>query len=407
MRNKARKSAVFALMLVISLLLAGHESTIRALAITSESIQQKESQINDIKNQKKQLESSLTDIENVRNQLAKEKSNLQSYVKTLDANLTEIQEKIDALKTSIEEKQTEIDETEKELAEAVATQNAQYEAMKKRIQFMYEEGGVNSLEFLLGAASYSEMLNKTEFIEAVASYDRKKLEEYAATTKYVETCKKQLDEEKAFLEAAKKGVEEEEASVEALISDKTTEISAYSADINNKDAAIKEYKDEIASQNATIAALEKAVAEEKRRLAEAGGQKRTYDGGMFCFPAPSYTRISDDYGERVHPVLGVTMFHNGVDMAAPSGSPILAAYDGEVVAAAYSGSMGNYIMIDHGDGLYTIYMHASALYVSKGQTVTKGQNIAAVGSTGRSTGPHLHFGVRLNGSYVSPWGYIS
>jgi murein DD-endopeptidase MepM/ murein hydrolase activator NlpD len=128
---------------------------------------------------------------------------------------------------------------------------------------------------------------------------------------------------------------------------------------------------------------------------------------MFCFPAPSYTRISDDYGERVHPVLGVTMFHNGVDMAAPSGSPILAAYDGEVVAAAYSGSMGNYVMIDHGDGLYTIYMHASALYVSKGQTVTKGQNIAAVGSTGRSTGPHLHFGVRLNGSYVSPWGYIS
>ena len=112
MRNKARKSAVFALMLVISLLLAGHESTIRALAITSESIQQKESQINDIKNQKKQLESSLTDIENVRNQLAKEKSNLQSYVKTLDANLTEIQEKIDALKTSIEEKQTEIDEQE-------------------------------------------------------------------------------------------------------------------------------------------------------------------------------------------------------------------------------------------------------------------------------------------------------
>lgn len=100
-------------------------------------------------------------------------------------------------------------------------------------------------------------------------------------------------------------------------------------------------------------------------------------------------------------------FHNGVDMAAPNGSPILAAYSGTVVAAAYNGSMGNYIMIDHGDDLYTIYMHASALYVSKGAQVSRGDQIGAVGSTGRSTGPHLHFSVRLNGSYVSPWNYIS
>ncbi|OQA22580.1 MAG: Murein DD-endopeptidase MepM [Firmicutes bacterium ADurb.Bin354] len=108
----------------------------------------------------------------------------------------------------------------------------------------------------------------------------------------------------------------------------------------------------------------------------------------------------------MHPTLKVQKFHNGVDLAAPGGSPILAAYDGKVVAAAYSSSMGNYIMIDHGDGLYTIYMHASALYVSKGQTVSKAQKIAAVGSTGRSTGNHLHFGVRLNGNYVDPMGYL-
>ena len=123
-------------------------------------------------------------------------------------------------------------------------------------------------------------------------------------------------------------------------------------------------------------------------------------------PCPNYTRISDDYGNRMHPILNVEKFHNGVDFAAPSGSPILAAYDGDVVAAGYSSSMGNYIMIDHGDSLYTIYMHASALYVSTGQSVGKGDKIAAVGSTGRSTGPHLHFGVRLNGNYVSPWKYL-
>ena len=108
----------------------------------------------------------------------------------------------------------------------------------------------------------------------------------------------------------------------------------------------------------------------------------------------------------MHPTLKVEKFHNGLDMAAPGGSPILAAYNGKVVAADYSSSMGNYIMIDHGGGLYTIYMHASALYVSKGKEVSKGEKIAAVGSTGRSTGNHLHFGVRLNGQYVNPRNYL-
>ena len=167
---------------------------------------------------------------------------------------------------------------------------------------------------------------------------------------------------------------------------------------------VKEYEADIAEQNETIKALEAIVAEERKKLAAEQGRK--YDGGVFAWPAPSYTRISDDYGNRTHPILGTQQFHNGIDMAAPGGSAILAAYDGKVVAAAYSGSMGNYIMIDHGDSLYTIYMHASALYVSKGQEVNRGDKIAAVGSTGRSTGNHLHFSVRLNGSYVSPWSYL-
>ena len=132
----------------------------------------------------------------------------------------------------------------------------------------------------------------------------------------------------------------------------------------------------------------------------------TYDGGMFKFPLASYTRISDEYGMRIHPTLGVEQFHNGVDFASPKGTAIYAAYDGVVVAATYSGTMGNYVMIDHGDGLYTIYMHASALYVEKDDIVVRGETIAAVGSTGRSTGNHLHFSVRLNGEYTSPWNYL-
>ena len=177
-----------------------------------------------------------------------------------------------------------------------------------------------------------------------------------------------------------------------------------SSDIKSKEQAIKEYEADIAEQNETIKALEAIVAEERKKLAAEQGRK--YDGGVFAWPAPSYTRISDDYGNRTHPILGTQQFHNGIDMAAPGGSAILAAYDGKVVAADYNSSMGNYIMIDHGDSLYTIYMHASALYVSKGTEVSKGQKIAAVGTTGRSTGNHLHFSVRKGGSYVNPWSYL-
>ncbi len=121
----------------------------------------------------------------------------------------------------------------------------------------------------------------------------------------------------------------------------------------------------------------------------------------------SYTRVSCDFGNRINPIFKIPEFHSGVDLAAPKGTAIYAAYDGEVVAATYSPSMGNYVMIDHGDNLYTIYMHASTLKVSKGTEVSRGDTIALVGSTGNSTGNHLHFSVRKDGSYVSPWEYIT
>lgn len=234
----------------------------------------------------------------------------------------------------------------------------------------------------------------------------KQLEEYQKNRELVETCKTALEEEQEVLQQAKAEVEKEEAGLETLISQKEQQITAFQGDISNKEAALKEYEADIAAQNSTIAALEAAAAAERKQLEELNKPKVTYDGGMFQLPLTSYKRISDEYGYRMHPTLGVQKFHNGVDFAAPSGTPILADYGGTVVGAAYNSSMGNYVMINHGDGLYTIYMHASALYVSQGQTVSKGEQIAAVGSTGRSTGPHLHFSVRVNGEYVNPWNYL-
>jgi len=378
---------------------------VNASGLTNDLIKEKEQEIESARELKKELQSNLTDVKKIKEELEAAKNDLAEYVAQLDGQLVTIQSKIADLKGKIEEKEDEIVQTQGELESAIEDQNNQYEAMKKRIKFMYEKGDNLYMELIFSSTSFSDMLNKADYIEMLSAYDRKMLDQYVATRELIELYKQQLEEEMAYLEEAKTGVESEEASLNSLIDEKKDRIEQVGNDIDAKEAAIAEYEADIKEQNETIAILEKVVAEEKARLAEESRLK--YDGGMFKWPAPSYTAISSEYGNRMHPTLGVEKFHNGLDMAAPGGSPILAAYDGNVVAADYSSSMGNYIMIDHGDGLYTIYMHASALYVSKGNFVVKGQNIAAVGSTGRSTGNHLHFSVRLNGNYVNPWNYLS
>ena len=371
------------------------------------SIEQKQQEIKDAQDQKKKLQSGLTDVKSVISSLEKSKSDLSAYVSQLDTNLSAVQAKITELTEMITQKETEITQTKAELEEALAREETQYEAMKGRIKSMYERGDNFYLEAVLTSKSFGDMLNRADYVERLSASDKRILEEFKATREYVEVCKAQLESEQELLEEAKKDVEAEQASLQSLISQKEAEITSYEADISNREQLVKEYEAEIAAQNAEIKELESIAKTLQKQLEQAnGGQKKKYDGGMFAWPAPSYTRISDDYGYRIHPILKTQQFHNGVDMAAPGGSPILAAYNGTVVAAAYSSTMGNYVMIDHGDNLYTIYMHASALYVSQGAEVVKGQKIAAVGTTGRSTGNHLHFSVRLNGSYVSPWNYL-
>ncbi len=377
----------------------GFESSAK---VTAESIKQKEAQIEQQKKERESLKSAKTDLEKIKKELETSKSNLNKYIKELDDELSTIQERIAQLEEEITKKEEQIEETTRELEEAEAIQQAQYEAMKKRIKFMYEKGDIMYMELLLESGSFADMLNKAEYIEMLSGYDRQKLNEYIATTELIRITKETLEEEKQTLDEAKAAKKAEEDNVESLLVEKDKELKSVQSDISNKEAAIAAYDAEIKAENAAIAALEKEVAADKAALYS----RYTYDGGMFTWPCPSYTRISDNYGMRMHPTLGVEKMHNGIDLAAPGGSSILAAYNGTVVAAAYEGSMGNYVMINHGAGLYTIYMHCSALYVSKGQDVTAGTKIAAVGSTGRSTGNHLHFGVRLNGAYVSPWNYL-
>lgn len=375
-------------------------------SITNDSIREKQQQIAESENVKNQLEQNITNAKAIKKELEGLKQDTAAYIEKVDAEIVQIQEKIEELNTLITEKETEIEEITTELNEAIEAENAQYEAMKQRIKFMYERGDNFYLELMFSASSYSDLLTKADYIDMLEAYDREKLDEYTETREWTELCKETLEAEKETLDTAKATQEEEEASLQDLLSEKEAQLTSYNQQIDAKTAEINENQESLEEMTEVIEALEAAILAEQKAIASANGVVMNYDGGMFTWPAPSYTRITDDFGYRTDPINGTTSYHSGIDMAAPAGTPILAAYDGVVVAAAFNWSMGNYVMINHGNGLYTVYMHASTLLVSKDDVVARGEQIAKVGTTGRSTGNHLHFSVRLNGSYVSPWPYL-
>lgn len=377
---------------------------VQGATYTSALIQEKQREIEEANAQRAELAGHVSDLNASQNKLASLRSDLNAYVTELDAELVVMQDNIAVLNEQIIAKENEISQTEAELALAEETESIQHDAMIVRMRLMYEQGDKSMIDMLLSAKSLRDLLNSADYIEKVVQYDRSLWEEYKANVEYISLCKQQLDLQKEILDEAKAAAELEEQNQQTLIDEKNAEINSYNVQINATQAEIAAYQAEIAARDAEIEALTKAIEEERKRLASANGLK--YDGGQFLFPLASYKYVSSDYGYRNAPTAGASTFHKGIDFAAAYGTDIYAAYDGEVAAASYSGAMGNYIMIDHGDGLYTVYEHCSALYVSKGDRVVMGQTIAAVGSTGISTGNHLHFGVRRNGEYTSPWPYL-
>lgn len=376
--------------------------------ISSNSIKEKQDQISAAEKEKKNLQGNLSNLKQMKKELEAQKNDLKSYVEQLDNSLATVEANITDLKEKIIVKESQITEAEEELEVALEKEENQKESIKTNIRLMYENSESYVAELITTSTGLGDMLNKADYMESIVAYSRERFEEFQLNREMVELCKESLEMEKEILDSAKEAVEEEQKNLEELITQKEQDLTEYENSIANKENAIAEYQREIDAQNEVIKALEKAISEEKKRLAEQnGGVKLTYDGGTFKFPLASYTRISDDFGKRIDPVYKIESMHNGVDFAAPKGTAIYAAYDGVVVAAAYHYSMGNYVMIDHGDNLYTIYMHSSALYVKANDVVARGDTIAAVGTTGKSTGNHLHFGVRKDGAYVSPWNYLS
>ncbi len=375
--------------------------------ITSSTIQDMREQISNAEKERSELQNSLSSVKDLVAKLEKEKTSLNNYVAKLDRNLAEIETKIIQLNEQIVFKEAEIAQTQKQLEAALAKEESQHDSMGKHIRLIYQKGVSHYFEILLQADSLGDLLNRITYVNSMAEYDKAMLDDFIATREYVELCKEQLDLDKALLDETKAGVESEQRALEVLIGEKAAEIKRYESNISTQEQAIDEYEAELAEQTELIAQIEAAIIEEQKRILEENGVVLEYDGGAFVFPVASYTRVSSDYGWRIHPTLKVEKFHNGIDLAAPKGTAIYAAYDGVVAASAYSATMGNYVMINHGGGLYTIYMHASKLCVEKDEIVVRGEKIAEVGTTGRSTGNHLHFTVRKNGEYVSPWNYIS
>ena len=377
------------------------------------SAQATKSGLSDAKSKKTALEAEKKKTEQELKNLEGLKSDTTAYVKKLDSSLESIGNELSKLGDDIDAKEKQIDTTKQELSEAKETEKSQYESMKLRIKYMYEKGDSTYVDLLMESGSLSELLSKAEYITKISSYDRQKLNEYAATKEKIAEKEKSLESEHAELLMLQDETEAKQASVEKLLAAKQTELQNYETKIASAEGQISEYAKSIEAEiKRKEEEARKKAEEEKKKAAAANKAAQTYKtvslGDIsFTWPCPASGRITSGFGGRKSPTKGASSNHQGIDISAPTGTSIVAAAAGEVVIATYSSSAGNYVMISHGGGVYTVYMHASSLLVSQGQSVKKGQTIAKVGSTGYSTGSHLHFGVRVNGSYVNPTKYVS
>lgn len=385
------------LLMTVGISLQATATTVKETADASTSKALQEAQ-----DEKAALERELAAAQETIKDLKESKGNVEEKVAELNQQLIDISARITELENQLTEKSEDIIEAQADLAAAQQQEAQQYADMKVRIQFMYENGQASYLETLLSSRDISEFLNAAEYISQIESYDRQKLGEYEATVDMITNLEAQLEQDYADLQALKTEVENDKAAVASLMREKEIELAGIADDIEDAQSDADYIAAEIQAQEELIAAIRRAQAEKEA----SGVVDNPYTGGAFTWPCPSSTRVTSDYGNRLSPTSGASSNHKGIDIGASYGADIVAAAAGTVKVASYSSSAGNYVMIDHGGGLYTVYMHASSLVVSAGQTVSAGQVIAKVGSTGISTGNHLHFGVSLNGSYVNPWSYL-
>lgn len=313
----------------------------------------------------------------------------------IDKEISELQSTIDTLNQSINESDKKIAVKEVELAEAQKKCDEQYESYCDRARLLLEKGSISYLQILIEADSFEDFLTRAALVQEIAEYDNNKLKELQKHADKVESLKAELEDEKALLVDLKKEEDSKMATLKTKQSQSQQIIDNLTRDIAAFEKALEAQERAEAAARAEIARL------------SSGSSSTQYTGGAFCWPSVS-TTITSPYGTRTHPITGKVKTHTGLDIGAAHGTNIFAAADGTVLISGWnSGGYGNYVVIDHGGGLTTLYAHCSSLLVSAGQKVSRGQVIAKCGSTGMSTGPHLHFEVLKNGNHTNPWAYLN
>ncbi len=379
----------------------------------------------ELKSQREEKQEEIDNIQEKLDAINEEKSETEEYLSTLQEKITLLQDKIDALneqksnlqdeidaiEESIQQTEDEIEQTQNEIDEKQAEFDENYELYCQRLRAMYVSGSVSNLEVLLSSGDMSSILTRSQMIKSVSEQDSEQLDELMTTMEEIEAEKQELEIKRNELNEDKENLEESKQSLQ----DNIDEIDASKSELDEEAAEANELMQKLSSQSSEYMELietnqeelEEIEAEIRKAAAAASSGSGSISGstgsgsGALIYPTDSRT-ISAGY-----PNYSSGAYHGGIDFPVSTGSNVYAAASGTVILVKYlTYSYGYYVMIDHGDGLSTLYAHNSQILVSVGDTVTQGQVIAKSGSTGNSTGPHCHFEVRVNGTAVNPLNYL-
>ncbi|MDO5556051.1 MAG: peptidoglycan DD-metalloendopeptidase family protein [Clostridia bacterium] len=351
--------------------------------------------VNDLQERKNELQNQLEESNEQINQIQIELTNNLQQLNNLNEKIYGYEAEIATLENNVNDIEKQISEVTKKLNLIQENYNLQKDILQNRIVALYESGDILYLDVLLSSNTLSEFVTNYYLIGEIAKHDNELLENIDRQKTQIETIKVSLEENKENLKTIKKN---KEKTVIALENSKIIR-NSY---INKLTEQEKETQNKIDAFQIELNNIETQIV-----ALTTGSANPDYTGGELAWPAPGYTTITSNFGMRYHPIFKVNRMHSGTDIGMPTGAYIVAANDGIVIQSMYTTGYGNMVMIDHGGGISTVYGHGSEIIAQTGQTVKKGDIIMKAGSTGWSTGPHLHFEIRVNGKCIDPLPYIT